>query len=57
MYLWLIHVNVWQKPTQHYKALTLQLKLKKKKFEITRDGKKELPLPLYPLAVGTREHP
>ena len=27
VYLWLIHVAVWQKLTQYYKALTLQLKL------------------------------
>ena len=25
--LWLIHVDVWQKPTQHCKAITLQLKI------------------------------
>ena len=25
-YLWLIHVDVWQKPMQHYKAFILQLK-------------------------------
>ena len=29
VYLWLIYVVVWQKPTQHCKAITLQLKLKK----------------------------
>ena len=23
---WLIHVNVWQKPPQYYKVITLQLK-------------------------------
>ena len=26
VYLWLIHVDVWQKPTQHCKAIILQLK-------------------------------
>ena len=26
MYLWLIHVDAWQKPTQYYKAIILQLK-------------------------------
>ena len=26
LYLWLIHVDVWQKPTQYYKAIILQLK-------------------------------
>ena len=29
VYLWLIHIVVWQKPIQHYKAVTLQLKIKK----------------------------
>ena len=28
VYLWLIHVDVWQKPTQYYKAIILQLKIK-----------------------------
>ena len=34
VYLWLIHVGAWQKPTQYCKAIILQLKmdiLKKKK--------------------------
>ena len=26
---WLIHVNVWQKPPQYCKVISLQLKLKK----------------------------
>ena len=26
LYLWLIHVNIWQKPTQYCKAIILQLK-------------------------------
>ena len=29
VYLWLIHVDVWQKPTQYYKAIILQLKINK----------------------------
>ena len=32
VYLWLIHVDVWQKPTQHCKAIILQLKINFKKF-------------------------
>ena len=28
VYLWLIHVDVWQKPTQHRKVIILQLKIK-----------------------------
>ena len=27
VYLWLIHVVLWQKPTRHYKAIILQLKI------------------------------
>ena len=27
VYLWLIHVDVWQKPTQHCKAIIVQLKI------------------------------
>ena len=29
VYLWLIHVNVGQKPTQYSKAVVLQLKINK----------------------------
>ena len=28
VYLWLIHADVWQKPTQYCKAIILQLKIK-----------------------------
>ena len=31
IYLWLIHVTIWQKPTQYCKAIILQLKINKKK--------------------------
>ena len=27
VYLWLIHADAWQKPTQHCKAIILQLKI------------------------------
>ena len=27
IYLWLIHVDVWQKPTQYWKVIILQLKI------------------------------
>ena len=30
VYVWLIHVVVWQKPTQYCKAIILQLKYKNK---------------------------
>ena len=29
VYLWLIHVDAWQKPKQHCKAIFLQLKINK----------------------------
>ena len=37
IYLWLIHVDVWQKPTQYCKAIILQLKMNTlfKNVEIT----------------------
>ena len=31
VYLWLIHIAVWQKPTQHCKTIIFQFKMKKKK--------------------------
>jgi len=43
IYLWLIHVDVWQKPTQYCKTIILQLK----KFFL----KRETPL-LASLGVG-----
>ena len=27
VYLWLVHADVWQKPTQYCKAIVLQLKI------------------------------
>ena len=32
VYLYLIYVGVWQKPTQHHKAIILQFKIKSKKI-------------------------
>ena len=32
VYLWLIHADVWQKPTQYCKAIILQLKINLKIF-------------------------
>ena len=32
VYLWLIHVDVWQNPTQHCKVVILQLKINKIKI-------------------------
>ena len=40
VYLWLIHVDAWQKPTQYCKAIILQLKINKIKSQkqITKTG-------------------
>ena len=35
VYLWLIHVDVWQKPTQYYKAIIFQLKIHLKNLQKT----------------------
>ena len=35
VYLWLIHVDVWQKPIQHCSTIILQLKIKRKKKKRT----------------------
>ena len=45
MYLWLIHVDVWQKPTQYYKAIILQLKKEKRAHNqwVPPRGKRGLP--------------
>ena len=32
VYLWLIHIVVWQKPAQYCKAIFLQLKISFKKY-------------------------
>ena len=37
IYLWLIHVDVWQKPTQYPKAIILQLKVNK--FKKIKQGR------------------
>ena len=34
VYLWLIHVDMWQKATQYGKAIILQLKINKKFFKL-----------------------
>ena len=39
VYLRLIHADVWQKPTQHCKAIVLQLKINFKKVINARLGK------------------
>ena len=50
VYLWLIHVDIWQKPSQYCKVIILQLKIKLKKkrrtllYRITKSGHRELVL-------------
>ena len=44
VYLWLVHADVWQKPTQHCKAIILQLnrtKLKQTK-NTARESRRRL---------------
>ena len=36
VYLWLIHVDLWQKPTQYCKAIILQLKILKSQMLFTK---------------------
>ena len=36
--LWLIRVDVWQRPTQYYRATVLQLKKKKKEKKVKQNG-------------------
>ena len=35
-HLWLIHVNVWQKPLEYFKVISLQLNFKKKVKSLSR---------------------
>ena len=35
VYLWRIHVDVWQKPLQYYKVIILQFKIKDWKKKMT----------------------
>ena len=43
VYLWLINVNVWQKPTQYGKAVILQVKINKLCFLKEQKKKKKDP--------------
>ena len=45
-YLWPVHGDVWQKPSQYFKAI-LQLKIKIFKIQSSR---------LYKISKATREH-
>ena len=44
VYLWLIHVDVWQKPTQYCKEIILQLKINKLNMNL-KPKQKEIALP------------
>ena len=44
VYLWLIHVAVWQKPKQYCKAITLQVKMISKIYKAKEKKNKELKL-------------
>ena len=41
VYLWLIHVDIWQKPTQYYQGITRQLKINKITFKFLKKKQKE----------------
>ena len=47
VYLWLIHVDVWQKPTQHCISIILQLKISKKKQKGVRSEDTVYPAVLW----------
>jgi len=38
VYLWLIHVDVWQKPTPYCKAIILPFKINKKNLKIIKNS-------------------
>ena len=40
VYLWLIHADVWQKPTQYCKAILFQLKINK--FKKTNENSEKI---------------
>ena len=42
VYMWLIHNDIWQKPTQHCKAIVIQLKINEKKKDYHLELKGEL---------------
>ena len=44
--LWLIHVNVWQKPLQYCKVISLQIKINEKN-KLIKSAVISLPLRLY----------
>ena len=55
LYLWLIHVDVWQKPTQYCKAIVLQLKINLKQFFKIQLRKKTEPEKLQDIYAQKKE--
>ena len=51
VYLWLIHVDVWQKPSQYCKAIILQLKQINFKIKIIKNKQKKKVLWLVPQCI------
>jgi len=41
VYLWLIHVDVWQKPTPYCKAIILPFKINKKNLKIIKNSTRQ----------------
>ena len=51
VYLWLIHVDVWQRPTQYYKAIFPQLKRKVLKNQIIIKKQKNKRKSIFPFIL------
>ena len=54
---WLIHVNVWQKPSQYCKVISLQLKLKKNKKSLQYHSSKTSILQCSDFFIVQLSHP
>ena len=52
VYLWLIHVAVWQKPKQYCKAITLQLKMISKIYKAKKKKELKLEIDITVIIVG-----
>ena len=54
VYLWLTHVDVWQKPSQYCEVIILQLKikLKKKSLGLQQDSVQKCPAEGYGKYTG-----
>ena len=54
VYLWLIHVDVWQKPTQYCRAIILQLKINELKKKSTVSSSPVFPNHCWGLPSGNQ---